>query len=310
MENPVHEPTHEDAWVQIVPLLNETINQLRETDRNALLLRFFKGKSFRAVGAGLGMSEDAAKKRVMRALEKLRTLLGRRGVVLPAAILAATLSVNAVQAAPLGLSASVAAVAAAKGVTATTSTLTLTKGIIKFMAWTKMKTAVVIGAVILLAAGTTTTMVVYHQHRPLPEPQPVSPLVTDFPKGSWYFAGFANPQSALVSGLWAQSKTDSKTFLSCLSPEAHQKQQQEFKARMKNTGKSEAQVYAESARRMDKTLGFRILGQEVVSENQVLLHLYIQGNEIKIDAKMVKVGNEWRLDDFINEKRLAPNEQP
>ena len=156
MENPINEPTTGEAWKQIVPVLNETIGQLRETDRNAILLRFFKGRSFRAVGAGLGMSEDAAKKRVMRALEKLRTLLGRRGVALPAAILAATLSVNAVQAAPIGLSAAVATVAASKGITATTSTLTLAKGILKLMAWTKMKTMVVVGAGVLLAAGTTT----------------------------------------------------------------------------------------------------------------------------------------------------------
>jgi hypothetical protein len=159
MENTIHEKTDEEAWNQIVPILNETINQLRERDRNALLLRFFKGKSFGAVGTGLGISEDAAKKRVMRALEKLRTLLGRRGVVLPVAILTATLSVNAVQAAPVGLSVSVAAVAASKGVTAAGSTLALTKGILKLMAWTKAKTAIIVGAGILLAAGTTTVTV-------------------------------------------------------------------------------------------------------------------------------------------------------
>jgi uncharacterized protein (TIGR03435 family) len=179
MENPVHEPSPEEAWVQIVPLLNETIHQLRETDRNALLLRFFKGKSFRAVGVGLGMSEDAAKKRVMRALEKLRALLGRRGVVLPAAILAATLSAHAVQAAPLGLSASVTAVAAAKGATATSSILTLTKGIIKFMAWTKMKTTLVISAGLLLATGTATVTVRHIAARKADEPWQVANISSD-----------------------------------------------------------------------------------------------------------------------------------
>jgi uncharacterized protein (TIGR03435 family) len=159
MENPTNEPSTDEAWAQIVPLLNETIGQLREADRNAVLLRFFKGKSFRVVGASLGLSEDAAKKRVSRALEKLRALLGRRGVVLPVAILAATLSVNAVQAAPVGLSASVAAVAASRGVSASTSALTLTKGILKLMAWTKMKTAIVVGVGVLLAAGTTTVTI-------------------------------------------------------------------------------------------------------------------------------------------------------
>ena len=164
MENPTNEPTTDEAWKQIVPVLNETISELRETDRDAILLRFFKGRSFSAVGAGLGMSEDAAKKRVARALEKLRTLLGRRGIVLPAAILAATLSVNAVQAAPVGLSATVAGVAASKGITATTSTLTILKGALKIMAWTKAKTAVVAGAIVILATGTTTVVIKHYSH--------------------------------------------------------------------------------------------------------------------------------------------------
>jgi uncharacterized protein (TIGR03435 family) len=156
METPHYEPSSDEVWKQIAPVLNDTLNQLREADRDALLLRFFKGKSFSAVGEGLGISEDAAKKRVSRGLDKLRILLGRRGIVFPATILAATLSANAVQAAPVGLSSSIAAVAVAKGTAATNSTLTLTKGVLKLMAWTKAKTAIVAGAGILLAAGTTT----------------------------------------------------------------------------------------------------------------------------------------------------------
>ena len=290
MENPVHEPTPEEAWVQIVPLLNETINQLRETDRNALLLRFFKNKSFRAVGAGLGMSEDAAKKRVMRALEKLRTLLGRRGVVLPAAILAATLSVNAVQAAPLGLSASVVAVAAAKGVTATTSTLTLTKGIIKFMAWTKMKTAVVAGVVILLAAGTTTTMVVHHQHRPLPEPQPVAAGETDFPKSSWRFAGYADPESAYQSCMWAFENGDTRTLLASMTTDMQKK----LEGKTVLTAKDKADVAGMT--------GYRIFDKQVLSDNEVVLEVETDGKSQGLNGThtskiyLQRVGDEWKFD--------------
>jgi RNA polymerase sigma factor (sigma-70 family) len=160
MEPSIRDSENEGAWEQIVPLLNETIGQLREKDRNVLLLRFFKGKTFSEVGQRMGTSEDAAKKRVIRALEHLRMLLSRRGVVLPAAILTATLSVNAAQAAPIGLSASIAAVAAAKGVTATTSTLTLAKGILKLMTWTKTKTAVL--SAVVLVIGTGGSIVAYH----------------------------------------------------------------------------------------------------------------------------------------------------
>jgi RNA polymerase sigma factor (sigma-70 family) len=297
-----------EAWRQIAPILDDAISKLGECDRNAILLRFFENRNLRDVGLALGASEDAAKMRVNRALEKLRKFFRNRGVTLSGALIAGAVSAHSVQAAPAVLAKSITAVAITQGVAASGSTLTLIKTTLKLMAWTKMKTAVVTGAVIILVAGTTATLVIQRQPH-LPEPHPVSPAETDFPKGSWVFAGFADPQSALVSGLWAQIKTDSRTFLTCLSPEARQKQQQGFRDRMKKTGKSENEVYAEAAQRMDKTLGFQILGQEVVSENQVLLHLYIQGNEIKIDAKMVKVGNEWKLDDFINEKRLTPNEQ-
>ena len=159
MEAKAQEIPNDEAWNQIFPILNEALNQLRDKDRDALLLRFFKGKSFSAVGAGLGISEDAAKKRVGRALEKLRGRLSRHGVVLPAVILVATLSVNAVQAAPTGLSASVAAMAVSKGAAATGSTLSLTKATLKLMAWTKAKTAVISGVAALLVAGTATVTV-------------------------------------------------------------------------------------------------------------------------------------------------------
>jgi hypothetical protein len=46
-------------------------------------------------------------------------------------------------------------VAIAKGTAASSSTLTLIQGALKIMAWTKAKTAIVVGVSVLLAAGTT-----------------------------------------------------------------------------------------------------------------------------------------------------------
>ena len=69
-------------WELVAPYLDESLNQLNPADRDALVLRFLKRQDFRAVGAALGISEDAAQKRVSRALEKLRGVLSRRGVVL------------------------------------------------------------------------------------------------------------------------------------------------------------------------------------------------------------------------------------
>jgi uncharacterized protein (TIGR03435 family) len=93
--------------------------------------------------------------RVNRALEKLRKFFTKRGVSSTTAIIAGTISANSVQAAPVALGKSVTAVAITKGAAASTSTLTLIKGALKIMAWTKIKIAVAAGAAVLLAASGT-----------------------------------------------------------------------------------------------------------------------------------------------------------
>jgi uncharacterized protein (TIGR03435 family) len=99
-------------------------------------------------------------------LEKLRSIFVKRGFDSTTAIITGAISANSVQTAPALLAKSVTAVALAKGATASLSTLTLIKGALKLMAWTKAKTAIVAGVVALLVAGTTTTVVVKEiQHR-------------------------------------------------------------------------------------------------------------------------------------------------
>jgi RNA polymerase sigma factor (sigma-70 family) len=152
--------TEVDAiWKQFAPLLDAAMAGLNETDRHAVVLRFFDGKSLREVGAALGANEEAAKKRVSRALEKLHHYFTKRGVSSTTAIIAGAISANSVQAAPVALAKSVTAIAVAKGATASGSTLTLIKGALKIMAWTKAKTAIVVAASVLLAAGTTTAVI-------------------------------------------------------------------------------------------------------------------------------------------------------
>jgi uncharacterized protein (TIGR03435 family) len=148
-----------EAWQQIAPLLDDAMGRLGEKDRNAIVLRFFENKNLSEVGAALGASEDAAKMRVNRALEKLRKFFTKRGVTHSVAIIAGAVSANSVQAAPAALAKTISAVAVAKGAAASASTLTLIKGALKIMALTKAKTAIVIGAAVLLTAGTTTLVV-------------------------------------------------------------------------------------------------------------------------------------------------------
>jgi len=91
------------AWSEIEPLLNRSLAALRDGDRECVLLRFFQGLSFTEAGAALGLSEEAARKRVGRALDKMRLFLGKEGVLVPVAVLAVLLPVHAAKAAPLGL---------------------------------------------------------------------------------------------------------------------------------------------------------------------------------------------------------------
>ncbi len=158
MQSTQDEPSTETAWNELAPLLDDAMSRLRVTDRDALVLRYFENKTLPEVGAALGVEERAAQKRVTRALEKLRSLFMRRGVVSSAAVIAGALSAHSVQAAPAVLATTIAATAL-KGSAVTASTLTLIQGTLKLMAWTKAKTAAVAGIALLLTIGTATVII-------------------------------------------------------------------------------------------------------------------------------------------------------
>ena len=159
----------ETAWQQLAPALDDAMACLAERDRAALVLRYFENRPWQEVAGLMQVTEDAAQKRVTRALEKLRGLFAKRGVTLTAALIAGAVSANSVQAAPVGLAKTISAVAMAKGAAASTSTLTLVKGALKIMAWTKMQTAVVAVGTVLLAAGTTSVVINKMESPSVPE---------------------------------------------------------------------------------------------------------------------------------------------
>jgi RNA polymerase sigma factor (sigma-70 family) len=134
MQSELQSAATDKIWNQMSPLLDEALATLGETDRQAVLLRFFENKSLAEVGSHLGTGEDIARKRVNRALEKLHRYFSKRGVSPTAAILAVAISANSVQAAPVMLAKIVTAVAITKGAAASGSTLTLIKGALKIMA--------------------------------------------------------------------------------------------------------------------------------------------------------------------------------
>lgn len=143
-------------WRDIRPLLDEALDALGDGDRDALLLRFFEQRSLAEVGQAIGVNEDAARKRVSRALEKLRGRLIRRGVTTTAVALSAAISVNAVQAAPAGLAATFTSASLAGAAAGTGATLS----ILKLMAMTKLQSAVV-GAIFV--GGVATTLLIQQQ---------------------------------------------------------------------------------------------------------------------------------------------------
>jgi RNA polymerase sigma factor (sigma-70 family) len=158
----MREPTNESSagvspvqsapdWEKIRPTLDDAMHELKETDREAILLRYFENRQFAEVGAKLGLNENAARMRVERALEKLRDIFTKRGVT-TATALASVISANAIQIAPANLAATLATTSIAA---AGTGTFTL----LKIMTATKLKFA--IGAIVV--AGVATAFVLLNQ---------------------------------------------------------------------------------------------------------------------------------------------------
>jgi RNA polymerase sigma factor (sigma-70 family) len=146
----------ESDWMRVAPLLDEAINQLGAKDRTAILLRFFEQRDLRSVGNALGSTEDAARMRVNRALEKLHSLLKHRGVTLSVAALGTVLTAEAVTAAPVGLAATISSVAMANTAAGTGTALTF----LKAMTMTKFQAGIT-GAIIV--ASVLTPLVIQRQ---------------------------------------------------------------------------------------------------------------------------------------------------
>jgi RNA polymerase sigma factor (sigma-70 family) len=152
-----HENRHDKEWAQMRPVLDDAIRQLNANDRDAILLRFFDGQPFAAIGERFGLAENTARMRVDRALEKLRAQLARRGISSTSAALATVLVSHAVVAAPATLATSVTT-----GALAAAGTTGAVVSFFQLMAITKTQVAVA-GAILLAGASA----VVVHQQNQL-----------------------------------------------------------------------------------------------------------------------------------------------
>jgi len=135
-------------------VVDRALNRLEAQERDAILLRFFEGRSFREVGVALSISEEAAKKRVWRGIEKLRQMLTPSGSAAPAAATIAGILAAAHQA-----PATLASVAAATALTGTGAAISLAKGAVIAMAISKTK-ATAVGMLMLILLGGGAAVVV------------------------------------------------------------------------------------------------------------------------------------------------------
>lgn len=284
LEAEIHPPEPDALWEKMSPLLDEGLAQLGEKDRQAVLLRFFENKSLAEVGGSLGTGEDTARMRISRALEKLRRYFLKRGVAVPAAVMAGIISANSIQAAPVALTKSITAVAMTKGVAASGSTITLINGALKLMTWTKIKITVVVGAIVLLAAAGGSEAYQIHQN--------ARKGVTYFPRETWVASGFATPEDTLKSFMWAKSTGDINTVLSIATPEMR-KEVEDMYFRNK-TDEQRAAILKENVKNVT---GVQILKKLVLGDDWVILQMRFDGpsQNTRSQVTLMKMDGGWKV---------------
>ena len=170
----------EMEWQEARHVLDDAIAQLPQTDRCAILLRFYERKSFNEVGEALGMAEDAARKRVSRAAEKLRAILGSRGAKIGVPTLTVGLANLMAPQAPAGVCERVTAgvlkeiaptpVDAAPASDASVDATSIADDVIGHLTFVKAKTALAYAALLVLFCGTCGLIV----HRFITTPPPAA----------------------------------------------------------------------------------------------------------------------------------------
>ena len=172
-------------WEDVAPVLDGAVAQLGKADRQALVLRYFEQKSLRDVGQAMGLSEDAAKKRVSRAVYKLRGLMMKNNkVTMPALALMALLSANTVQAAPVDLSAKVtaAAMAAEAGEFVPPIPMEIAKSTGMYLTWTAIRWMA--AAIILTLVGVGPVVMNQILSKPIEREQPQQVAPREGPQAS------------------------------------------------------------------------------------------------------------------------------
>ena len=151
------------------------------------------------------------------------------------------------------------------------------------MAWTKIKTAVVVGAGLLLAVASGTEIYKIQQ----------SEIgVSYFPRDSWASSGFATPEATIKSFMWAKSAGDIKTVLDIATPEMRQEVEEQY---FKN--KSDQERSAILIENVKDVTGVRIQKKLVLADDRVVLQIHFDGMPKNTHSKvtMRKIDGEWKV---------------
>ena len=185
-------------WEQLRPLLDEAVARLDATDRDALLLRFFEGKSHREVAATLKVNEDAARMRIGRALDKLREQFSRRGVATTAALLGTALGVHGAPAAPAAFAATVAAKSLAAAATSAGVGVWAWFSLRSYVLWVAATVIAVFAAgSFWLHQPTVGPVVSVSRTTTIPAASPSKPTATSLPAAAPSLAALPSPPIAL-----------------------------------------------------------------------------------------------------------------
>ena len=342
-------------WKQIAPCLDAALAELNELDSEALLLRYFQGKTAGEIGRTLGTSEEAAQKRVSRAVERLRQILSKHGVTAGAGGLVAAISAQAVQAAPAELTLAISSTAAA-GTTVAATTTAITKTIAMTTFQKLLITTALAAAVVTPLALQRQTQLKLNQENEFlrtqnaqlaafsaenerlsnllaearkSQPPDTSPATRELmklrgevgalrlqtnelgrlqsenqrlrskltasdsaapatPKESWAFVGYAEPEAAFQSAFWSMQRGDSAALLASLSPGGRESQ--------KLQSLSPDAYLKKRQEQFESVTAFKILDKELVSENEAILTVFLEGAKQADRFRLQRFGNDWKLD--------------
>ncbi|MCI0536004.1 MAG: sigma-70 family RNA polymerase sigma factor [Verrucomicrobiales bacterium] len=179
------------AWRRMEAVIDDALDQLGRADRDAILIRYMEGKSMREVGVALGVTEEAAKKRVTRAVEKLRTVLTHRGVALSAALICGALGSGAKAAIPETV---LAALTLTGPITTSPGAAALASEAIRAWSYTKLKVVAGLTAAVVLV---TAIILVTADRRSNQSASPL-PIATSQPSASMPPPGNAEASNVQV----------------------------------------------------------------------------------------------------------------